>query len=78
MSKKCPHCGELLKIHNPAEYHMNDHCEPIHAKTECCGQIVYCEPFVTYSATSSSRKEDDWGNRASSRSSLKLVEDKEK
>ena len=46
--KPCPHCGEQLQLIKPAEAYMDRYGKEIWAKTECCGKIVRCVPYINF------------------------------
>lgn len=60
---KCPCCNQELELIEPANAHMDRYQRPIHAKTLCCGNIVYCIPYVLFDAEESEKGEDSWGNQ---------------
>lgn len=61
---KCPCCSNELELIEPAHAHMDQYSRNIYAKTLCCGNIVYCEPYISFYVSEADEKdEDSWGNQ---------------
>ena len=67
--KPCPHCGKQLQLIEPAEAHMYRYGKEVWAKTECCGKVVRCVPYINFHVYSSSETVDSWGNQRDEESS---------
>lgn len=59
---RCPCCNKELRLSTNTELNIDSYVKSCCSITECCGQMIYIVPRVTYSANPApQRKQDDWG-----------------